>query len=323
MTASRSRRVRYLAAIKLIAGLLIIAFILYRAGDLQEVFASLAAVKLPELVLAALCLAVAVGFNALRWRMILSAMGARISLGVTLVGTFEGMFFNLFLPTGVGGDAVRGYRAYDSGLGVAEVVQSALIDRALGLWGLSLFLLVATSFSVFADTDLLGTSLIAIALVIAIGGFVAALVGRALRSRFERNWIDRVRRLVVTYGDVVLSRNFVQRILPVLIASNIASCASAWYAFRSVGLNVSMVDASAIVELASLSALLPISIGGWGLREGVIVFMLEEIGFSSVLATAASATVSLTVLAVGAVGLAIWLVYPYRGRNIVQPELEN
>lgn len=323
MKVRRSQRARYLAAIKLIAGLLIIAFIFYRAGDLREVFASLAAVKVPELSLAVLCLAIAVGFNALRWRMILGEMGAKISLGVTLVGTFEGMFFNLFLPTGVGGDAVRAYRAYDSGLGVADVVQSALIDRALGLWGLSLFLLIATSISVFADTYILGTSLIGVASVIVVGGLAAALAGRAVRFEFESKWVDRFRDLVINYGNVVLSGRFATGILPVLLVSNAATCLSAWFAFRSVGVNVPVVDASAIIELASLSALLPISIGGWGLREGVIVFMLEEVSFSSVLATAASATVSFTVLAVGAAGLAIWLIYPYRGGNAVQPEPKN
>ncbi len=304
---------RYLTAIKLVVGALLILFLVRHTGDLRQVAALLAEIRLPELAAAVLAFTLAVTFNALRWRLVLSRMGASISPAVTLAGTFEGMFFNLFLPTGVGGDVARAYRAYDSGLGVADVIHSALIDRALGLWGLSLFLLVAIPFSGLVELDLLAWGLVALATCIVAGGLIVASVSGFVGRLSVPAWMRRPRELVVRYGYVVLSRRFGLNIVPVLLASNLAICLSAWLAFRSVGVSVPFADAATIIETASLSALLPVTIGGWGLREGVVIFLLEGLGVGVTQSAAASAIVGLTVLAMGAVGLVVWYAYPYRG----------
>ncbi len=303
----------YLTIIKLAVGALLIVLLVRQTEDIGEVASLIAAVRPGDLAAAILTFAVAVALNALRWRYVLVRMGATISHPVALVGTFEGMFFNLFLPTGVGGDAARAYRAYATGLTAADVIHSTLIDRAIGLWGLSLFLLVAMPLSTLASLDLVGWTLIVLAAVIVAGGLIAAIAGRAISGRSLPMWVSHLRDLVRRYGDVVLSRVFWLRIVPLLTASNVAICLSGWFAFRATGIAVPPADAAAIVETASLSALLPVTIGGWGLREGVVVFLLQGLGYANASATAASAVFGLTVLAMGPAGLAVWYLYPHRG----------
>lgn len=306
---------RYITILKLAVGALIVFLIARHIGDFRQVAALLADARLVEVSIAILALAVAVALNALRWRLVLTQMGASIPFAITMAGTFEGMFFNLFLPTGVGGDAVRAYRAYDFGLGVAEVVHSALIDRALGLWGLALFVLLVAPFSGLLQQELMAWTILGIAVVIVAGGIGAALLSRAIRRLALPDWLRHPRNLVVRYGDVVLSRRFRFSIVPILLASNLATCLSAWFAFRAIRAPVAFPDAAAIIETASMSALLPLTIGGWGLREGVVIVLLERLGLDTATAAAGSALVGLTVFAMGVVGAAIWYVYPYQGRR--------
>jgi uncharacterized protein (TIRG00374 family) len=65
-----------------------------------------------------------------RWASILRALGYRIS-SFTLVGSvFLGFLFNQLLPTAVGGDVIRAWRARQLGVPWSVAIHSVLFDRA-------------------------------------------------------------------------------------------------------------------------------------------------------------------------------------------------
>jgi uncharacterized membrane protein YbhN (UPF0104 family) len=71
------------------------------------------------------------------------------------------------------------------------------------------------------------------------------------------------------------------------LAIGISFCAQSLLAFsiylaaRALGVEVSVADVMAAVPLALLIATLPISINGWGLREGAMVALLGLTGMAA------------------------------------------
>lgn len=69
-----------------------------------------------------------------RWRVLLSALGIRISFGRALGLQATALFFNYFVPGNVSGDLIKNYAVIDRDAG--RLVTLALVDRLTGLIGL-------------------------------------------------------------------------------------------------------------------------------------------------------------------------------------------
>ena len=85
---------------------------------------------------------------AYRWQVLLRAHQIPLSLGRTTTLYFIGHFFNNFLPTSIGGDAIR---AYSAGVDIgkqANAFASVFIERFVGLF--AIVTLALTGFLVIA-----------------------------------------------------------------------------------------------------------------------------------------------------------------------------
>ncbi|MBI4679973.1 MAG: flippase-like domain-containing protein [Nitrospirae bacterium] len=71
---------------------------------------------------------------AIRLRGILDVQSIRVSLPEALLFTFIGYFFNNFLPSAVGGDAVKAYYISKKTNRTLESVTSVLLDRLIGMF---------------------------------------------------------------------------------------------------------------------------------------------------------------------------------------------
>jgi uncharacterized membrane protein YbhN (UPF0104 family) len=85
----------------------------------------------------------------------------------------------------------------------------------------------------------------------------------------------------------------------------------------AIGLEVqlSVLDAFVLVPLVIFSSATPISVGGWGVREGAMVAALSLAGITSDKALAISVLLGLGGLMVGLFGGLVWLVAPERVRG--------
>lgn len=241
-------------------------------------------------------------------------LGSPLDLPTSLVGTFEGMFFNLFLPTSVGGDAARAYRAFDRGASPVAAIESALIDRAIGLWGVGLSLLAVGPLASLASlVDNYGT-MVALSAIIVGGGVAVAVFGSALviPTRF-RSWMRAIADLVHNYGRVIVSKRFLLIMLPALLVNIALTSAAMWLLISSLNFELSFADAVVVLQASTLAALLPVSFGGWGVREGVMVFLLLAVGIDTTGAAAVSVLFGSGLAVLGMIGAVVWLCSPYRG----------
>ena len=81
--------------------------------------------------------------NNMRWTVLLRTNDFNVSYKQTLPLTLIGIFFNFALPSGVGGDLVKGYYLLKRSVGKKTVAATTLLmDRIIGMYGL---LLLATA----------------------------------------------------------------------------------------------------------------------------------------------------------------------------------
>jgi uncharacterized membrane protein YbhN (UPF0104 family) len=254
--------------------------------------------------------AVAQGVSSLRWQMLAAPLGFTVSWWSYLSFYSIGMFFNLLLPTSVGGDVVRALylaadQKRDSGRagnrnakppGRAEAVLSVLTERASGL-GVLVALACLAGLAAPVPPWMAGI-LIALAAGLVLG--IASLPFLHLLARLPV--LGRRLGLVVEAGGVYFHRPGLLAWTTLLsIFVQVANVVLVWCIGQGLGLGVSLGYMTVVVPLMTLLTLLPVSVNGMGLREVALVVLLGPVG----VAPAAAVTLSLLTFAVyAALGLA-------------------
>jgi uncharacterized protein (TIRG00374 family) len=228
-------------------------------------------------------LAYAIGV--LRWWLLLRRANVRVPYLSVKPAYYLGLFFNQLLPTGVGGDAVRTYRLYKRGLGARPLVGSALMDRLIGTFSL-IVLAVAALFltDAFAlsrrDLGLLTgiAVLLGVLFVLLFSPRVHDWLQRPLGRHRHTPWVKAISDIIElchSYGKapgllmIALVLSIVMQSIEVFIYMSLG---------HDLGLGLPMGSYFAVVPLALMAAGLPISLGGLGVREGVLVGLLVFMG---------------------------------------------
>ena len=180
-----------------------------------------------------------------------------------------GMFYNLFLPGGIGGD---GYKVYllnkEFKTPVKKLIQSALLDRLGGLVAI-VFLLFGMFLIVDIQLDFLETSLWN-------GLMVAGLI-----LTIPVFWL----------AQKVFFRDFLPSFWPAnawSFAGQIAQLICAWFILKPLGITENILAYQLVFLLSSIVAVLPLTIGGVGARELVFVYAHRYAGIEETASVAFS-----------------------------------
>jgi uncharacterized membrane protein YbhN (UPF0104 family) len=284
-----------------------------RHADLDRVVGLLTLSDKPLFLVACLLLAGAVAINALRWNYVMASLGFPLGIGNAMIGNFEAMFFNQILPTGVGGDALRALRAYDAGAMSGYAVVGVLIDRAFGLWFVALCIVLALLLCGSPIVPTAAFRLLAFAAsAVCLGGTSAVIVGAIIKADRLPAVLMPLVTLMQCFSKVALSRACPGRIVANLILANIMTIACFVLCARALGVSVGLWDAIIVLQGMVLASILPVSIGGWGLREGAAVLLFAGIGVQATEATAVSILFGLALSVIGIAGAVVWLASGYR-----------
>jgi uncharacterized membrane protein YbhN (UPF0104 family) len=106
---------------------------------------------------------------------------------------------------------------------------------------------------------------------------------------------------------LMLSKNPGISMTVMSLCIHLLSIISVYLLSISMGLNIIWTDLLLIIPLVIFFVALPISIAGWGVREGVMVLGLGYLGVASEEALALSIVFGLSTLIISIPGSAIWL----------------
>lgn len=301
--------------LKLAISILLIGLLL-RMVDLQTAWSKLVGVDRGLVLLAAVVLSFQVVVGALRWRAVLRAMDASISFFEAIRLLYIGAFFSQVLPSAVGGDLVRIYTIRKSGLSLSAAVNGVMLERLATVQGLVLLVALCQPFLAHRIGNMFPASL-AVALVIAgaVGTVVIMSLDRLLPSFMSRwRWARGLAFLAADCRQVFLAPWRAAYILATGIVGHVNISVGVWILGLSLGLGdrLGLLECFLLIPPVILLTTLPISLAGWGVREGGMVVALGLVGLPSESALILSILVGLVLAAIALPGGLMWLIKPNR-----------
>jgi uncharacterized membrane protein YbhN (UPF0104 family) len=250
----------------------------------------------PGWVLAALVVAsLQIVLSALRWRITAAALEHDMTARHAIGEYYLSQLVNLSLPLGILGDAGRAYRSRHQA-GMIRAGQAVMIERMAGQ--IALFAVMTGGFAALPlVTDDTAMPPWVRQLVLAIGLMMAALAGALLLARHVPGPVSRAAQGFVRASvRALLSRDLWLR--QVVLSLAIVACNLATVAFcaRATGTALGLAATLTIVPLMLLAMLLPVSAGGWGLREGAAAALWPLVGASAESGVAASIVFGFVIL---------------------------
>lgn len=246
---------------------------------------------------------------ALRWRFLCGMKGDNPAYPLFFRWTMEGLFFNQALPSSVGGDAIRIFRlARDGSVGTTRAVSSVLLDRAFGLLGVVLIAAAFLPTMFHLITDPVMQQGVILLLAAGLGGFCLFLVLDALPLAVRR-WkvVTELLNMSKQARQVILDPVLLMKVGLSTAVGQILALSSFYVLALGIGVNVSYGVTMAVLPVAILIATIPVTIAGWGLREGVLVLALSYASVSEPEALALSVLFGIVQIAVGLPGGLFWL----------------
>lgn len=243
----------------------------------------------------------------LRWQIVMRQFGRMLGFRLTARLFFEGLFFNQALPSTVGGDGVRIYRSFRAGLPLSAAINSVILDRVLGL--ASLMLLAALAQPLFYDrVDSFPARLTFTAVFVAAVAAIAALLLLAYLPVWCRRW-KLMRGLAALSHAARRAFATPAVLIPVTILSVIGHLISVVVFYMlavSLDLGVTFLDCLVMVPSVLLLATVPVSVAGWGVREGAMVAAFGLLGVPAGGAAAASVLFGLGMAVTALPGGLLW-----------------
>ncbi|HEX8833169.1 MAG TPA: lysylphosphatidylglycerol synthase transmembrane domain-containing protein, partial [Abditibacteriaceae bacterium] len=291
VTATNKPGARWKWFARLGLGLAVLSYLVWR-GDTTSLQRALQAVPPWVLLGSVACYLSGQVLSAWKWQLLLRARGANLSLAQCCRFYLQGMFWNLWMPTNIGGDAVRAYAVRDECAGLAPAAASVLVERLTGFFALLLLAIGGLCYQETLGVSVVETrqATVSVIAVILMFALVTLAVSRKKRRAAapgaapstSASQPGKLRRKITAIKDAlgfyvapqrrtVLATSILLSLLfqasQVLLNIGLA---------RVVGLDLPAVVFWWLVPALSLSSLLPVGIGGLGVREAAAMVFLHK-----------------------------------------------
>lgn len=230
------------------------------------------------IVIASLAILVQSMFGAVRWQSIMLTLAKAHNIAEQRIVPFSralrdfyiSCFVNCCLPGTVGGDVVRVWLIKSDKTPLPVAISSVVLDRlmalfALGVMGFCTIPVLASylGLNIWLSLFLCGT--------LGIMGLWLLFHLDHLPVLRSANWLEYFLhnlRLLRANSRMALTS------LVFAIFGHSCYCLFVYITASSLGIHLSFIDSLTLVPWVLLAAIIPFSIGGWGLREAAMVYML-------------------------------------------------
>ncbi len=283
--------------------------LLWRAADGPAALDRLATANWMWLALGLVALIVQTVLSALRWQLTARQLGITLGTGHAIREYYLAQAVNQSLPGGMVGDASRAVRARAQA-GLLASGQSVVFERLAGQ--IAMFLMLTAGFLVTlalpGGLDWPRWLAVPVAIMIAAGLALPPLAWAATRLPGAAGRAAVGFRAAI--GTALLSRSALPGQTALSIGTTLCNLAAFAFCARAVGVELGAGAIAALVPLILFTMLIPISISGWGLREGAAAALLPLAGVTASAALAASVAFGLTFAVSALPGIVLMWVAP-------------
>lgn len=269
---------------------------------------------------------VSIYLMSLRWKILLKQYEIDIRTDRLFGFYLIGLFFNNFLPTSIGGDVVRIYKAADAGANRTAGFASVIIERLVGMASTFFLAIVALFFvsQYFHSNRLLYMSLVLFTGIIV---FIFLMTRnrpfRLLLRIFEKVTIfnigEKFNKLFEAIHQLRTYRRIFVYVFILSLFSQIAIVMMNYYISQAFSMEIDLLFLFLVVPVTFALTLLP-SINGVGVRDGGYVVLLGKIGISGAAAISLSFMNLLIPMFISLIGAILFII---QKRKVNQEEFNE
>ena len=216
-----------------------------------------------------------------KWQLLLRSDRICIPFRRLLVSYLIGSFFNLFLPSNIGGDSYRIYDIYQNSSRSGSSFASVLADRLSGFLALTLLSLFACLWLGNRNSNIHDLMWIPLGILVMLLGIIALLMYSKLADLLLE-WLPNglasriglfIRQLFDAFTRYGTRQKVCIHVLGLSLVFQISAAFCSYLMARSLHIEVSFLFFCAFIPLITLVEAIPISIYGIGVRDaGYAVF---------------------------------------------------
>jgi uncharacterized membrane protein YbhN (UPF0104 family) len=225
---------------------------------------------------------VGIVLSAWRWQRVIEVFGARVPLRTLTGHYFAGQFVGNVLPSTIGGDVVRVSRTATTTGSGSIAFASVVLERLTGFIALPLLVFLGFLFR----PSLLDNNHAWIALAIACGtlvllALILLVTGHPrLAGRFadHENWMRFIGAVHVGVDRLRRQPRQIVGVLGAAVIYQLSVVAAVYCAARALDISAPNAALFAFVPAVAMAQTLPLSVSGFGVREGMLVLLLVPLG---------------------------------------------
>lgn len=301
---------KFLTVIKILFSVFLISW-LFKSIKWSDVKLLLQQAELNWLAIGFAWIVISVLVSAYKWQLICKASNLRLPFKILWRSYWAGLFFNNFLPSSMGGDALRIYWSGKFAGDMAGAASTVIVERILATMGLSLLALAAVPFS---QLDIPYLVLFFFVLTLCSLLLLVLLLVPALPKAFQKVFqrfprVDNFLEGFQEHGKRMRQNSFfLFRALFWSVVFQICVVMVNWSIFKAFHISqVSLWEAALLIPATSVAAMIPLGINGYGTREGAYISLFAYLGVSSTAAMTSSVVFALLVTVSSLWGGWIWL----------------
>lgn len=278
--------------------------LLWAAADGPKIMDTVAHAQIGWVTVAIVALICQTILSAYRWKVTAHELGQRLSAAHAIREYFLSQVINQALPGAILGDASRAVRGRaDAGLAVSAL--AVALERFAG----QIFMFATMTMGFIATFAVKGgldwpTQFAAPVGLMIIVTLLAAL-SVALFRRNVAGLSPRISHWIGLAGRALLSRAVLPRQFSLGLGILLCNISAFGFCVWAVGAQISVSALLAIVPIILFSMLIPLTISGWGVREGSAAVLLPLAGVPVSTAIAASVLFGITMVLAASPGLFI------------------
>lgn len=195
-----------------------------------------------------------------------------------LTVTLAALLSNFLLITSISGVFVRIGFSVQYGVAWIKASCAAITDRLMTLFALVILAaFLIPNLDRFIDPQLHKTVILTLAVFIGLSGLlIPVFFGKKLQTLLSHN--DKIKAVNDYIRALLTNPMQVLHIVGLSLAAQIVYFVAVFIITKSTGANISFAQLLTVLPVITLVASLPLSLGGWGVREGAFIYGLGLLG---------------------------------------------
>lgn len=309
-------RKRAWSVVKWVATFALVALV-FRRVPLRDLGARLGSIALGDWILLTVLVTLQVAISVVRWWRLLRAVGERIPYLAVFGDLTVGILYNMLLPTSVGGDVVRAIRMRARTREAHHAWSTSIFERLAGLLAMGLGGATAAAYGLHGDSRLppsVGIATLAASLAFlaffSLASVPFRIASRAIGKRLPAAASRDVDGIAADLAGPLAKPAVRIEVLGWSLAYQGVAMVFVIAGARALGANGHETAILVGMPLVYVLGMIPVTIGGHGLREGLYVFVLGTLGMPEGAALGLAALWLISSLAFAVSGLTVLLLGP-------------